>query len=359
MGKITCSLSEAQIENLYGNIYGHLTKDKSFDPSKYMKDLYDKILKKYFEFENVLTYLQWFVKDFLWVEMKPLDISTYSNDVKFYEVYKDSKLISYYLLDPFYRKEKRWWAWADNIREKFEDKLSFIVNVCNFQKSDWNTLLTIRDVETIFHEFGHALHEMLSVSKYSELSWFWVEWDFVELPSQLLENWVSERESLKKLAKHVDTGDSLPEEILDKLDELKTFMSGSFVVRQNEFALMDMNLYSLDVPDSVEDLDKTVINLVNKYSLFTRWEEYKMYTSFGHIFCWWYAAGYYSYMWAEIIEADVFDKIKKDWMFDSRVWHNLLDKILGQWTKKPAIELFKDYMWREVSSRAFMKRKWL
>ena len=185
----------------------------------------DKEIKKYFEFENTLAYLFDFVNKFYWLELKQVTVESYNKDVRLYEVYKDNKLISYYLLDPFYRKEKRWWAWADNLREKFLGKVPFIINVCNFQKSQGSILLTIRDVETIFHEFGHAIHEILSVSKHSELSWFWVEWDFVELPSQILENWVWERESLKLLAKHYKTWESLSNDILDKLDELKTYIN--------------------------------------------------------------------------------------------------------------------------------------
>jgi len=123
----------------------------------------------------------------------------------------------------------------------------------------------MRDVETIFHEFGHATHEMLSVSKLAELSGFGVEWDFVELPSQILENWVTERESLQKLAKHSETGEHISKELLNKLDELKTFMSGSFVTRQNEFALLDMYLYSHEVPENIEALDKKVLEIVNEF----------------------------------------------------------------------------------------------
>lgn len=330
---------------------------RKFKQEKYSVD--DKELKKYFCFENTLAYLFDFVNKFYWLELKQIEVDSYNEDVRLYEVYKDGKLISYYLLDPFYRKEKRGWAWADNLREKFEDKIPFVVNVCNFQKSEKDILLTIRDTETIFHEFGHAIHEILSVSKHSELSWFWVEWDFVELPSQILENWVGERDSLKLLAKHYKTGEKLSEDILDKLDELKTYMSWAFVTRQNEFALMDMNLYSSEIPSSVEELDRLVLSLVNRFSLFERGEDYKMYTSFGHIFGGGYAAWYYSYMWAEIIEADTFAEIKKLWMFDRSVWEKFINSILGQWTKKPARELFYDFMWREVDSKAFMERKWL
>ena len=217
----------------------------------------------------------------------------------------------------------------------------------------------MRDVETIFHEFGHAIHEMLSESKHSELSGFGVEWDFVELPSQLLENWVWEEQSLTQLARHVDSWEAIPKEMLEKLEALKTFMSGSFVARQNEFALLDMTLYSTQVPETVEQLDENVLKIVNEYSLFKRGTDYKTYASFWHIFGWGYAAGYYSYMWAEIIEADIFETIKELWMFNREVWEKFIATILWQWTRKKASELFFDFMWREVSDYAFMQRKGL
>ncbi len=330
---------------------------RKFKEEKYGLD--EKELKKYFEYENVKTYLFDFVSQFYGMELKQVATQMYHKDALLYEVYRNGKLISYYLLDPFYRSEKRPGAWADNPRGRFEQKVPFIVNVCNFQKQDWKILLTIRDVETLFHEFGHALHEMLSESKYSDLSGFQVEWDFVELPSQIHENWVNSRESLEKLARHFETSEAIPTQILDKLEALRTYMSGLFTLRQNEFALLDMKLYSETVPETVEDLDKKALTISNSISLFQRWEEYKMYASFWHIFGWGYAAGYYSYMRAELLEADVFEKIKEMWMFDRNTWEKFISTILGQGTRKDGWELFKDFMWRELSSGAFMKRKWL
>jgi len=349
--------------------YFNLEKLNSFDLPYYSRvykekeyNIDSKEIKKYLEFENVLTYLHNLVFELYWVELEQVSIETYSDDVRVYEVYKDNKLVSYYLLDPFYRETKRPWAWADNLRSKdyINDKLPIVVNVCNFQKVEGKpVLLTLWDSETLFHEFGHALHEMLSESKYSELSWFNVEWDFVELPSQLHENWVSEKESLKKLAKHYKTWESLSDKILDNLEKLETYMSWNFVARQNEFALLDMYLYSEEVPKNVEELDKKTLDLANKYWVFQRDSDYKMYTWFNHIFGWGYAAGYYSYMWAEIIEKDIWEQIKKNWIFNKQITKKFLDTILSQGSKKDAKELFIDFMGREVQIDAFLKAKWL
>jgi Zn-dependent oligopeptidase len=114
----------------------------------------------------------------------------------------------------------------------------------------------------------------------------------------------------------------------------------------------------MDIPQNIEELDKKVLEFVNKYSLFERDWNYKMYTAFWHIFWWWYAAWYYSYMWAEILEADVFEKIKEMWMFDRNNWEKFIKTILWQGTRKNASELFYDFMWREVDDTAFLKRKW-
>ena len=335
--------------------YSRIYKEKEYK-------IDSKEIKKYLEFENVLKYLHNLVWDLYWLELKQINLETYNEDVRVYEVYKDWKLISYYLLDAFYRSTKRPWAWADNLRSKdfLEQKIPFIINVCNFQKvKAWENLLSLSDAETLFHEFGHALHEILSESKYSELSWFNVEWDFVELPSQLHENWVRETESLRKLSSHYKTWESLSEEILKNLEKLDTYMSWVWVTRQNEFALLDMYLYSQDIPDTVEQLDKKTLDLSNKLGLFKRDSDYKMYAAFGHIFGWGYAAWYYSYMWAEIIEKDVWEEIKRNGIFDKQVATRFLNSILSQWSKKDAKDLFYDFMWREVNSEAFMKSKWL
>ena len=180
------------------------------------------------------------------------------------------------------------------------------MNVCNFQKNtDGHTLLTLDEVETMYHEFGHAIHEMLSYSPYSELSGFHVEWDFVELPSQLLENWCRHPEGMRLFARHCDTGDLIPDSMLEKLQKLDTFGNGNFVLKQNEFAMLDMRLHSETVPQNLEELQKISDEIYSENSLFPLSELYKHYASFSHIFDGGYAAGYYSYMWAEIIEKEV------------------------------------------------------
>ena len=361
----TKAIEEREELKKYFNLTEINSYDMGFYSRKYKEEKYnldEKELKKYFKYENVLEYLHTFVKQFLGIEMREISASVYSKSVKTYEVYRNDKKIAYYLLDAFYSKEKRGWAWADNLREKSNfwgiEKLPMVINCCNFLQTD-ETLLSIWDVETLFHEFGHAIHEMISQSPLSELSGFNVERDFVELPSQLLENWVGNNNSLIKLAKHYQTGETLPDSVMKTLDELDTYMSANGVLGQNTYALLDMHLYSEEVPGNIQELDKKTLEIVNKYWITQRGEDYKMYCSFSHIFGWGYSAGYYSYMWAEILEADVFDTIEQQGMFDPKVGNKLIDTLIGQWTRKPAAELFKDFMGREVSNQAFMKRKGL
>jgi len=212
----------------------------------------------------------------------------------------------------------------------------------------------------LFHEFGHATHEILSTSKYSELSGFHVEHDFIELPSQLLENWCRHKVGMKLFAKHVDTGAMVPDEMLKKLDILDTFWNGQFVLGQNIYAMMDMSLHMNPVPVSEDELDVLVCKNYDSNSLLPRWEIYSPHTSFSHIFDGWYAAGYYSYMWAEIIEKEVWKAFKDSGdIFSPEVSQKFHNTILSAGSTKKASELFRDFFWRDVQINAFLEEKGL
>lgn len=354
--------SEVQTLQEYFQLPDLPSYDLAYYTRKYKEEQYalnDEELKQYFEFESVLKWLHSFVFKFLGVELRARAESAFWSlgYERRYEVYHQGELVAYYMLDAFYRKGKRPWAWADYLREKGNGQLPIVVNVCNFQKAEsWPSLLYLRDVETLFHEFGHALHAMLAGSPYAELSGFNVEWDFVELPSQLMENWVSDPEALESLAKHYQTWLPMPEKLVQTLQDLKSFMMGNWVSRQNELALLDMTLYTSAVPDSIEELDQKILEIVNQYSIFPRGEEYKMYCAFLHIFGGGYEAKYYSYMRAEFLEADVFQTIKKAWIFNPEIGSAYKEKILIPWTRKPAAELFFDFMQRGPSDEALMKK---
>jgi len=333
---------------------------------KYKLD--DKELKKYFEFEAVLEWLFSTVGKLFWLTLKRINKKLFSPmggdawkaegvDVRFYEVYRSWKKIAYYMLDSFYREEKRSGAWMNNLRSKFGDKLPLIINVCNFTKWENETLLSLVEVQTLFHEFGHATHDMLWKSEYSDLTGFHVEWDFVEVPSQFLEHWADESEALKTFAKHYKTWETIPDSFLEKLEALDKIWNWNWVLKQNEYALSDMLLYSEDAIQDVESLDAITLELARQNSLFPKWEDYKPYASFGHIFSGWYSAGYYSYMWAEIIELDILREFKKKWMFNKELSEKYTKTILEAWSQKKASQMFFDFMWREVDVEWFFEKK--
>jgi len=324
-------------------------------------NLDDKKLKQYFEFENTKKSLFDTVKKLYWIEMKQIDVEwKYEENIEVYEVYKAGKLISYFMWDYFYNENKRSWAWADELRDRFKWKRSIVINNMSFVKNKGGkTLLTLWEVTTMFHEFGHAIHSMLSKSTYWDLTWFWVEWDFVELPSQIMEKWASENDTIINVAKHFETWKSLPKELLESLEKLKYFWTWNFVLGQNTYSITDMMFYSWIEFENVEDLDKKYLQKVNELSIFKKSENYKQYASFSHIFSGGYSAGYYSYMWADIIVDEIWAKFKEKWVYNKQFASEFEEKILWAGSVKKASEMFEDLMWRWVEIDAFLKEKGL
>ena len=348
--------------------YFDLSKINSWDTAYYSrilkKEKYaldDAKLKEYFEFENTKKELFDTVKKLYSIEMKEIEVEgKYDEDIEIYEVYKDWDFISYFMWDYFHNENKRSWAWADELRDRFNDKKSIVINNMSFIKAEnWKTLLTLWEVETMFHEFGHAIHSMLSKSKYSDLTWFWVEWDFVELPSQIMEKWASEGNTIVNIAKHYETWEKITSELLESLEKIKYFWTWWFVLGQNIYSITDMMFYSWEEFDNVEDMDKKYLEKVNEFSLFKKDENYKQYASFNHIFWWWYAAGYYSYMWADIIVDEIWKVFKENWVYNKETAEKFHDKILWAGSVKKASEMFEDFMGRWVQIDAFLQEKWL
>ncbi len=318
-------------------------------------------LKKYFVYENVLAWMFETTGRLYGIEMKKTTFESYSPEVQIYEVSRNGKFISYFFTDYFYTPLKRQGAWADLMREKFWDYKKIVLNTCNFQKgSDGVTLLTLGDVETMYHEFGHAIHEMLSVSEYSELSGFHVEHDFVELPSQLLENWARDEVGMKLFARHFENGSEIPSEMLQKLKILEMFGNAQMILAQNTYAMLDMSLHSQNIPTNEAELDALVRENALQNSIFPVSKSYSPHTTFTHIFDGGYAAGYYSYMWAEIIEKEVWQAFKNAWdIFSPEIASRFHDLMLSAGSTKKASELFQDFFARDVNIDAFLKEKGL
>ena len=335
---------------------------------KYKEERYhidEKELKKYFEYEKCLDWMfkiierLYDIKIILKKDAFTNAKDTFLDTVAFYEIYKNDILISYFMIDPYYRQEKRSGAWANNLRGKEKNKLPLIINVYNIQQSEWKTLLDLREVETMFHEFWHALHEMLSESQHAELSGFHVEHDFVEVPSQFHEHFCHEKESLDIFAQHFETGKKIPTSLLKNLKAYERVWNGNMVLTQCQFASIDMMLHGQDVPKNIEELDNIILNKVNELSIIEKGDNYKMYCSFSHIFDGWYAAWYYSYMWSEILELDIWKEFLDAWIFNPEISHKFLNTILSQWSKKEAKQLFHDFKGADMDVQGFFEFKWL
>jgi len=346
--------------NLTGlNIWDLSYYSRKLKEQKYQFD--DNALRDYFEFNNVKKWLFDIANKLYWLEFKEIESQMYDQDVKSYEVYKDWKLIWYYILDAFYNPNKSSWAWANILRYKkillSGERLPIAINVLSIQKWEENTLLTNYEVIMLFHEFWHVIHALSSESQYPALNWFNVERDFVELPSQLMENW-AQWESLKLFAYNYKTWEVISDDLLDKMDKLKNFMNWVSTITQIMYSRIDMLLHTQDVPETVEELDQRSYKIFNDISYFKNYKENKMYANFSHIFDWWYSAWYYSYIWAQIIESDIFSVFKKNWLFDQKTADKFYEDILSQWSRKPALELFKDFMWRTISLDWFYQKNW-
>jgi len=348
--------------------------DMSYYARKLKEEKYaldEKELKKYFELTRVKEGMLSIWEKIFWLEFLRQDKREYlyAEDIELYKVIKDWKFLSYFLCDFYYNPLKRQGAWADVLRSNelsssltggsLERYSKIVLNVCNFQKwSDGKTLLTYGDVETMFHEFWHALHEILSTSEFSELSWFHVEHDFVELPSQLLENWCRHEDGLKIFARHIESGDFIPQDMIHTLWVLETFWNGYFVLKQNEYALMDMKLHIEWVPNSAADLDTKVRDIAETLSPLPLWERYSQHTTFTHIFDGGYAAGYYGYIWAEILEKSVWKKFLDSWdIFDTELSSELSEKIFEIGAQEDAKDIFYDFCNSEPSVEAFLEMK--
>ena len=326
-------------------------------------DLDDEMLRPYFKLENVIDGVFEHARRLYDLQFKEVgDIPTYHPDVRVFEVTEASgRFIGLFYADFFPRPTKQGGAWANSIREqglqggKIERPHATIV--CNFPKSTATTpsLLTLDDVRTLFHEFGHALHSLLSDVKYASLAGTSVYWDFVELPSQIMENWALEEQGLDLFAKHYQTGEKIPRELIQKIRETSRFQAGWFTLRQLVFANLDLAWHSTD-PSGISDLPAFERQAVMGASLIKPIEGANMSCSFSHIFAGGYSAGYYSYKWAEVLDADAFEFFKEKGVFDREVAKLFRDHILSQGGTRHPMELYKAFRGREPDPDALLRR---
>lgn len=339
--------------------YSELLKKEKFN-------INDELLKPYFKLENVLngafeTAQRLFGITF--TERK--DIPLYHKDVTTYEVKdKDGKHLSLFYADFFPRETKRGGAWMTSFRDqnKYDgnEQRPLVAIVCNFTKPTETapSLLTFNEVTTLFHEFGHALHGIFANGYYESLSGTSVYWDFVELPSQLMENWCYEKECLNLFAKHYETGETIPMELVQKIKDSSNFLSAYQTVRQVGLGQLDMAWHDLEsIPtESVYEFER---NAGKNTALFPELKETVTSTAFSHIFAGGYSAGYYSYKWAEVLEADAFELFLNNGIFNAETAQSFRDHVLSRGGSTHPMELYKKFRGQEPTSKALLKKSGL
>ena len=340
--------------------------DSSFYSEKLKQSLFnidDEALKPYFKLENVLEgafetagllYGITFTERF--------DIDKYHDEVKTFEVKdKEGKHLAVFYADFFPRPGKRAGAWMTSFSNQYvsdgKDHRPQISIVCNFNRSSKTTpsLLTFNEVTTLFHEFGHALHGMLSRTNYASLSGTHVYWDFVELPSQIMENWCFEKESLDRFARHYETGELIPQELIEGIKNSANFMEATATMRQLSFGLLDMAWHA----EKNENAFKEVVELEEKATATTRLlpkiEGTNISCQFSHIFQGGYSSGYYSYKWAEVLDADAFEYFKENGIYNPEVAAKFQKLLESGGTIEP-MELYKQFRGKEPDAGALLKR---
>ncbi len=326
----------------------------------------DEMTRPYFRLENVQKGIFELANMLYGITFKENEaIPTYHKDVKAYEVFDDDgRFLAVLYLDFFPRESKQGGAWATSFinqhRENGVDIRPQVSLVFNFTKPSETrpSLLTYDQVTTFLHEFGHSLHYILTDCTYGSLSGTNVYWDFVELPSQIMENWAQQREWLDRVAVHYETGEKIPDSLLNNIVTSSNFQSGYSFIRQLSLGLNDMAWHSIttEVEIPVQDFEKKAIASIE---LFPVVEGCMLSTQFSHIFSGGYGAGYYSYKWAEVLDADAFSVFKQNGIFDRATAQSFRENILSKGGTAHPMELYKKFRGQEPSIEPLLERSGL
>ena len=345
-----------RLEKWDGSYYSEKLKQKLFS-------LDDEKLKPYFKLENVINGAFTIANKLFDLNFEEIDtIDKYHEDVLTYKV-TDSKgdFISVFYADFFPRPGKRNGAWMTSYKPQYikdgKNSRPHISIVCNFTKPTKSkpSLLTFNEITTLFHEFGHALHGMLANTTYPSLSGTSVFWDFVELPSQVMENWCYEKEALELFATHYETGEAIPMELVEKIKESATFHEGMQTLRQLSFGLLDMSWHGQN-PTDIKDVKAFESEMFKNTSLYPETKETCMSTAFSHIFQGGYSSGYYSYKWAEVLDADAFEYFKENGIFNKMVADKFKNHVLSQGGTENPMTLYKRFRGQEPKPEALLRR---
>ncbi|CAM3961373.1 M3 family metallopeptidase [Roseateles saccharophilus] len=323
----------------------------------------DQTVKQYFTAPKVVAGLFSIIERLFDVSITEASTPVWNDTVKFYELRRSGKPIAQFYLDLCARPGKRPGAWMDDVRSRWlrpsgEQQLPVAQLVCNFASpvGAKPALLTHDDVITLFHEFGHGLHHMLTqVNDLGVSGISGVEWDAVELPSQFMENFCWEWDVLQQLSGHVDSGAPLPRELFEKMLAAKNFQSGLMTLRQIEFALFDMRLHG--EPGSEADVQKLLDEVRDEVAVLIPPAFNRFQHSFSHIFAGGYAAGYYSYKWAELLSADAWSAFEEEGVFNAATGRRFLHEVLEQGGARDAIDNFKAFRGREPRIDALLRHQ--
>ncbi|WP_370391843.1 M3 family metallopeptidase [uncultured Winogradskyella sp.] len=345
-----------QLQKWDSAYYSEKLKQKLFE-------LDDEQLKPYFKLENVINGAFTVANKLFGLEFIEIDtIDKYHNEVITYKVVDaENNLVAIFYADFFPRSGKRNGAWMTSFKPQMikngVNERPHISIVCNFTRPTATkpSLLTFNEVTTLFHEFGHALHGMLANTTYPSLSGTNVYWDFVELPSQILENWCYEQDSLKLFAKHYETGEVIPMHLIEKITASANFHEGMQTLRQLSFGLLDMAWHGID-PTEINNVKAHELNAFGDTQLYPDVAENCMSTSFAHIFQGGYSSGYYSYKWAEVLDADAFEYFKEEGIFNKAVANKFKTYILSQGGTENPMVLYEKFRGHQPKPEALLRR---
>ncbi|HFD11947.1 MAG TPA: oligopeptidase A [Crenotrichaceae bacterium] len=373
LAKRALPMAKAELSELTGFAKQHLNLselqvwDITYASEQLRTHLYDisqQQIKAYFPADKVIDGLFKVVERLYGLSIKQQQgVDTWHPDVQFFEIKDvDGQLRGQFYLDLYARPKKRGGAWMDDcisrrrVGEQIQTPVAFLT--CNFTPpaDDKPSLLTHDEVTTLFHEFGHGLHHMLTQIEYLGVSGInGVEWDAVELPSQFMENWCWEKQALALFSAHHESGEPLPDSMLEKMLKAKNFQSGMQLVRQLEFAIFDMRIHAEYDPQQGERIYQILQQVRDQVSVLKPPAFNRFPHSFSHIFAGGYAAGYYSYKWAEVLSSDAFSLFEEKGIFDKQTGQHFLHSILEKGGSQKALDLFVSFRGREPEIDALLR----
>ncbi|THF70080.1 M3 family metallopeptidase [Deinococcus sp. Arct2-2] len=331
-------------------------------------DFDEEALRPYFPLDRVMNGMFDIVTRIFGVTVKESSAPVWHPEVRFYDIQDESGThIASFYTDWFPRDTKRSGAWMNGLitggpREQgVEPHLGLMCGNMTPPSGDTPPLLSIREVETVFHEFGHLLHHALSRVPVRSLSGTRVAWDFVELPSQIMENWVAERDALDLIASHWQTGEPLPADLFDRMTRARNFRAANTSMRQYSFGLMDLTLHVEFDPEGSEDPMAVARDVMARFYPYPLAEDYARAAQFGHLFSSpvGYGAGYYSYKWAEVLDADAFSRFAAEGIFNRDTGRAFVDAVLSRGNSAEAAQLYQEFMGRGPDPDALLRRSGL